>query len=266
MSDPIRLRDPRAGASPQLRELLAAGRSEMPDAKRLGAIAGRLGLVSASSGGIDGIAHGLGKWLGTGAAKAGTAALLVTVGAAFVVVRGHARLPSAPEAPAISGPPATSAPLAPPSLVEAREARQAVPDPTPVASSVRSNPPGPARASNRASPAPAVPSTAAPERPVEHPPGWAPSTWGSSMAPPPVAPAVDALDPSRALELALRDERSSDRLVEQRDLVIIHALVRLGRMTEARERATRFLRIFPGSSHRSEVAELVGFDPGIQNP
>jgi hypothetical protein len=36
-------------------------------------------------------------------------------------------------------------------------------------------------------------------------------------------------------------------------------------MAEARERAGRFLRIFPGSARRREVAELVGFDPGSQN-
>ena len=84
------------------------------------------------------------------------------------------------------------------------------------------------------------------------------------MAPSPVVPAGD--DPSLTLDRALREERASDRLDEQRDVAIIEALVRLGRTDEARERAARFLRIFPGSSRRREVAELVGFDPGKQNP
>lgn len=276
MSDPIRLRDPRAGASPELRDLLAAGRSELPDAKRLSAIAGRLGLVSPIPGRIDVLAHGASKWLGTGAAKVGAGALLVGLGtAAAVAGRGH-RAPTAPEAPAVSLP-AAPATVAPPNPDEAPEPSVLVPAP-PRSSSI----PHPIHAARALVVASATPTATAPastgsESPPEHPPGWAPSTWGSSLAPAPPAPASDSLDPlqraerelpenpSRALELALRDELSSNRLDEQRDVVIIEALVKLGRMAEARERAARFLRIFPGSPRRREVADLVGFDPGSQN-
>jgi hypothetical protein len=109
----------------------------------------------------------------------------------------------------------------------------------------------------------------------------APSTWGSSLAlvpsPPDEerSPAAEGLvrqaqrelpsNPARALDLALRDEGISGGLVEERDVVIIRALVRLGRAEEARERAARFLRVYPRSEHRGEIAALFGFDPGRQN-
>jgi hypothetical protein len=75
-----------------------------------------------------------------------------------------------------------------------------------------------------------------------------------------------ATNPSRALHLAMQDEQTSGGLVEEREFVIIEALVRLGRLDEARPRAARFLRIFPVSTHRGEVAAPFGFDPGSQNP
>jgi hypothetical protein len=91
---------------------------------------------------------------------------------------------------------------------------------------------------------------------------------GSSadLAPLEEARRVLAGNPSRALYLALRDERTSGGVVEEREVVIIEALVRLGRAGEARERAARFLRLFPVSTHREEVAAPFGFDPGAQNP
>lgn len=258
MSDPIRLRDPRAGASREMRDLLAAGRSDLPDTKRLSAIAGRLALVSPVPGRIDALAHGAGKWLGTGAGKVGAAALLVGFGTAAVAVRTHSA-PSVLEGPT-SASHASQATVAPPtSMEEAPEASGAATDPPPAAPAVRRIHQGRVHAPASAGST----STPASEVPTAHPPGWAPSTWGSSMAPSPVVPSGD--DASVALERALRDERSSNRLDEQRDVVIIEALVRLGRMAEARDRAARFLRIFPGSSHRREVAELVGFDLGSQN-
>lgn len=276
MSDPIRLRDPRAGASPELRDLLAAGRSDLPDAKRLSAIADRLGLVSGLPGRIDALAHGgASKWLGVGAFKVGAAALLVGVGTATAIaVRGHLA-PSAPEPAAIEVHAAPIA-VAPPSSDDVPEPSVTAPPP-PRASSTRASPAARVRAVSGAGPAATAPASTGSESPVQHPPGWAPSTWGSSVAPAPSAPASDSLDPLQraerelpqnpafALDLALRDERSSDRLDEQRDVVIIEALVRLGRMPEARDRAARFLRIFPASARRREVAELVGFDPGRQN-
>ena len=107
----------------------------------------------------------------------------------------------------------------------------------------------------------------------------APATWGSSVAIAPQAPAdagpaglmedakrALASDPSRALDLAMLHERSFGGLVEERDLVIIQALLRLGRKDDARPYATRFLRVYPASAHRVEVAAPFGFDPGPQNP
>jgi hypothetical protein len=265
MTDPIRLRDPRAGASPELRDLIAAGRSELPDAKRLSAIAGRLALVSPLPLRVDALAHGLSKWLGTWAGKVGVAAMLVGIGTAVVAVRAHPA-PSAPEAPPIGFHPVQGTVATPRSIAAAapETSNTTTPDlPPPVASTAGPSRRGQLRASTRTASTASASSTTESEVPAAHPPGWVPSTWGSSMAPAAVAPAPD--DPSLALDLALRDERSSGRLSEQRDFVIIEALVRLGRMAEARERAARFLRIFPGSARRRVVTELVGFDPGSQN-
>jgi hypothetical protein len=40
-------------------------------------------------------------------------------------------------------------------------------------------------------------------------------------------------------------------------VVAIQALVRLGRVAEARARAARFVEAFPGSAHRTHVEALV---------
>jgi hypothetical protein len=259
MSDPIRLRDPRSGASPELRDLLAAGRSELPDAKRLSVIAGRFALASPVPGRIDALAHGAGKWLGTGAGKVGLAALLVGVGTTVAAVRSHTP-PTSAQAPEV-GVASALAMVAPPTSIDAPVASRAPPDPPPTTSAVHPTRVGRAQVPATTGPAATTSSAAVPEVHTSHPPGWAPSTWGSSMAPSPVTPDDTLL----TLDRALRDERSSDRADEQRDVRIIEALVRLGRMSEARERAARFMRVFPGSSHRREVADLVGFDPGSQN-
>ncbi len=285
MTDPIRLRDPRSGASKALRQLIDAGRSETPGSERLRGMAGRLGLAASAVPGTSGpLAKGGAAGLGhAGVAKLGAVVLILGAGTGALALRDRtvpiastvvasaavtseretARVPPPqppvdvpePVAPVMSAP---AFPTIPETLTRGRSLRPATPAST--ASAVAS--------SQATSATSAVPT-----------PLGAPATWGSSVAVAPQVPAdarpqglvedakrALATDPSRALDLAMQHERIYGGLVEERDLVIIEALLLLGRKDDARPYATRFLRVFPASTHRVEVAAPFGFDPGPQNP
>lgn len=67
-------------------------------------------------------------------------------------------------------------------------------------------------------------------------------------------------DPSKALALAAEHRRKFPKgvLVQEREVLSIEALERLGRHQEAVARANSFLRSFPGSAHRSKVNAVIG--------
>src|SRR5262249_51246269 len=69
-----------------------------------------------------------------------------------------------------------------------------------------------------------------------------------------------AVDPARALSIT--DEHvqrfSSGALSQEREVIAIGALVRLGRMTEARARAERFHELYPTSAHGRRIKVLLG--------
>jgi hypothetical protein len=67
-------------------------------------------------------------------------------------------------------------------------------------------------------------------------------------------------DPNRALALAAEHRRKFPNgvLVQEREVLTIEALERLGRHKEAVARADGFLRSFPGSAHRSKVNAVIG--------
>jgi len=73
------------------------------------------------------------------------------------------------------------------------------------------------------------------------------------------AQAALAADPARALSLT--DEHlqrfGSGALAQEREVIAIGALVRLGRMTEARARAERFHALYPTSAHGRRVDVLL---------
>lgn len=287
MADPVRLRDARSSATKELRELLAAGRSEMPDPGRLRGVARRLGYpASAVPGGAKLLAKtGAGGSALAGATKIGALVLVLGAGAGVLAMRERTTVPVSSVAP----PAATTVAESAPSTTQPVDVAPAQ-APAPSASWVAIPKPG-ARARAPTRPAVAGPaqstagSTSARETPTPSSASVGaspPATWGSSAPLTPDAPGEMASpapvgrieeaqrelarNPSHALYLALRDQRISGDLVEERELVIIEALLRLGRLDEARERAARFLRTFPASSHREEVAAPFGFDPGSQNP
>lgn len=67
-------------------------------------------------------------------------------------------------------------------------------------------------------------------------------------------------DPARALALADEHRKTFPNgiLAQEREVLSIEALERLGRHKEAVARADRFLRNFPGSAHRSKVNAVIG--------
>jgi hypothetical protein len=67
-------------------------------------------------------------------------------------------------------------------------------------------------------------------------------------------------DPASALALAAEHRKKFPNgvLAQEREVLSIEALERLGRHAEAVARADRFLKAFPGSAHRSKVNAVVG--------
>jgi hypothetical protein len=74
------------------------------------------------------------------------------------------------------------------------------------------------------------------------------------------AQAASRGDPQRALDLTDRDALRfpNGALAQEREVIAIDALTRLGRMQDARARARDFFQAFPGSAHGPRVAALVG--------
>lgn len=66
-------------------------------------------------------------------------------------------------------------------------------------------------------------------------------------------------DPSRALSLTEQHRAAfpAGALSQEREVIAIEALERLGRTADARARAERFLKAYPESAHRSKIESLV---------
>ena len=73
------------------------------------------------------------------------------------------------------------------------------------------------------------------------------------------AQAALASDPSRALSLSEQHRRRFPRgvLVQEREVIAVEALARLGRRAEAMARGERFLHAFPSSAHRTKIESIV---------
>jgi len=67
-------------------------------------------------------------------------------------------------------------------------------------------------------------------------------------------------DPARALGMTARHAELYPRgfLLQERDVIAIDALVRLGRLDEARARAAEFHARYPQSAHASRIATILG--------
>lgn len=267
MSDPTRLSDSRSTGSESLRRLLQAGRSEVPDDARLHGIASRLGfgLGSVPTGAA---AKGVATVLRNAAVKTGAAAIIAVAGAGAVVTLATSPQRQPPVA-------AQSEPRAKPMVVTTTASAVSRPEtPTPDVA------PGP---SGESLPRALPPRLIARVPSAKAVSGTEPASATAATAPePPAAPpptetefslvekAQRALgsDPQRALALADRGESvyPTGPLAQEREVVAIEALIKLGRLDDARARGDRFARTFPGSAHAPRITQLLDSAIGVHNP
>lgn len=213
---------------PFLQSLIEAGRSELPDPARLEAIAHKLGPAIAAGGG------------GAAAAATATKATLWSSGlvkAALVLT-------------VLAGVGATTVALT-------RPAPGVTPQPMPMQSASIAAPPEPIVAD--LAPVPSAPASVAPSaRPSLH---VTPSAEDPEEEARLLHRAQDALAASPAKALALGQEHARrfphGLLAQEREVLAIDALVRLGRNAEATRRAEAFARTYPSSSHRRRIDALL---------
>lgn len=177
-------------------------------------------------------------------------ALTFALGAAAGVL-GSSGVFLALQATQVDPRPAASSPSAPPRLAPAAPPPRSSAAPAEAPSGVAALPPPRAARDMAASPEISVPA------PSVSAPGA-----GSGEELTLVARAQSALANSPALALSLASEHeerfAQGVLVQERELVAIDALLRLGRRSEAEGRALRFHRQFPGSVHGRRIDVLLG--------
>jgi hypothetical protein len=226
-NDPPFLKDAGSGAPESLRALFDAGTRDLPTAEELARVEAKLAPLFTPP-----VAAPSPASSGTGAlVKAG----LAVIGGA-IVAGGlwFATRPSVEPAPQKPTPPAAPAPAAPEAA----------------------NPPAVVPPS-----ATEAPSAAEPEAPVTA------DKPKSAAAPKPAPVPEDVLleqarralgsDPKRALSLSREHEASypGGVLTQEREVIAIEALRRLGRTDEAARRLERFERLFPKSAHRRKLEQ-----------
>lgn len=273
MSDPPRLRD-LPGADDFTRGLL---RDAPPTRGFTAADAARLQAAVTRAG------AGTGSWFASGAfPKALAAVTLVLAGAGALRGTWHAAPPTSPltharprasaappavaaravsPAPAVAPRPALAARAAPaviaPVATPAAPAL-ATPAPAPVASAPPVAPIAPA-ARVALAPAAALPALRLGGAPLAPPPAPAPPTLHDELRAIEQAQAALRGDPARAVEILDRAERSAVRpqLLDERDLLHIDALTRLGRWSEARARALALEARAPRSPQSARARALL---------
>ena len=235
------------GAGALLRDAIHESKRDLPDETRLAAIALKLGpLVGGAAGGGGAAAAG-----GAGAAKASVAPVTAKIGAmtasmkleAAVAVTAIAIGGGAVVAPRILGSRA-AAPTTP--TASAMIATTTSAGPTTISGSLP-----PASASAQALPVPTSPPAATMIKPPN------PDDEVRTLD-----RAQDALasDPESALSLCNDDAIlfAHGPLAQEREVIAIDALTRLGRMTDAKARAKKFAHDFPSSAALPRVHKLIG--------
>jgi hypothetical protein len=258
MSDPPRLLDT-LGQGSALRDALEAGRAESPSPAQLAALAAKLGPIIGA-----GIAGGGAGGAAAAASGAGGAAAKAGAGAAGVAGAGAAKVVGAGAAAKIIAVVATSTALVVGGTVAVQ--RSSAPAPS-AAQTTRGLV---ATSTVTATSTPTAISIPAPvETAISIPSATA--TPAATHAPPPLTEdeetqmledAQDALraDPARALSLANQHAQRAPRgnLAQEREVIAIEALVKLGRAAEAKQRAARFAAAYPRSAQLRRVQQLVG--------
>ena len=270
MSDPKRLLGG-DGESGELGRLLSAGKSEVPDEAQMLALAAKIGVLGGlgglggagalGGGGAAGAGGGGGAAAG-GATASGGAGAAAGAGAKVAVGVTAAKVGLAVK---IGGAVAIAGAVGGATVVATRHEPVSVPAGM-VATSVTSETPtgagsvsGSAWRIARTADLPEPSASIAPVATVRT--SAAASTEGFDVEVKLLERAQDALRsrPEEALTLADDHARRFPRgmLVQEREVIAIEALVKLGRKADAKARATRFTTRFPGSSHTRRIQTLV---------
>jgi len=250
--DPPRLLD--GGDNALLQGLLQAGREELPTAEQLEQLAARLGPALTDPGG-GGSSSGSGAAGGAASGSAGAAA-----GAASSATLSIAKIVVAV---AVGGVAITGATLSIRSSRESHESPIAVTQASPSATETPSS--APVEPSSQA-PVVSVAPEAGPAPRLSAAPTAVPSASSTAAEPATefelIQQAQSALgaDPARALSLAGQHAKRfpGGAFAQEREVIAIQALLKLGRSGEARSRAERFARAFPGSAHVRRLEVLLG--------
>jgi hypothetical protein len=238
--DPPPLADASSEAPESLRSLLRSAKSDLPTGADLARLEAKLGPLLSGGGAAATATSGL-----SGLGKAGLAALggLVVAGGLYLTTRPAPEQPIAPPAP-LSSPREAPAP-----------AIETAPTPAPVA---------PDDAASGTTTEPSKPAS-------EGTPGTARTATGAAR--PSLVPEDQLLerarralasDPNRALSLTREHARSypSGVLAQEREVIAIEALRRLGRGDEADARRGTFEQRYPQSAHRRNLEAPAKADGG----
>jgi hypothetical protein len=231
MTDPPRLVD-ESGSSAALRAALRAGREDLPSEETLLKVAAGLAAAPLVRAGAAKVAALAGKGLTLKLASAVVVAAVAGGGVAVAVaVRNHAVI----------------APPEPPARVM----------------HVRPAPIEPAPSPPEVLPLPPPPQLAKPHRASPPPPPAPPRE--SEIEITQDAQRLLAADPRAALRLLEKHEQrfADGEFVQEREVIAIDALVRLGQSREAAARARRFEQRFPDSAHLRRVQALVQKSPAV---
>jgi hypothetical protein len=225
-NDPIRFRDPLSDAPPELKSLLARAHDDLPTQAELARLAARAAPLFAAPVAVS--ALGL-------SAKLGLVAIGLSGAALIAVGVAHD-----PEAPSPTNRPAEQAQVAPAAQPESPPARAV---PAPVAPQPSLLVPEPEKA---------VPSADTAKR-AEKPSAKAGGPSEAELLE--RARRLVGSNPAGALELAQqhRARFAGGVLAQEREVIAIDALRRLGRVKEAEARAQAFERAFPNSAHRRKL-------------
>ena len=245
--DPTRLMDSASGSSSTLRHLLDAGRSELPTKDELASLESKLGPIlnpppeggagsapepgpapAAVSGGLS---AGVKAAIGAGLLAAGVGAVVVP---SFLSESAVSSVPPVVSAPVLS--PASVAPI-----VTSAQSRRVEVSARPSVGIVR---PAPQRSS--------APDVARDAKPALDPVAEARLLEEARHA--------LASQPARALALCGEHARTfpGGLLSQEREVITIQALARVGRRAEAETRARRFAQAHPRSAHLRRLVHLLG--------
>ncbi len=232
-SDPPRMSELGSGASPQLSSLFQNARRDVPNDSQLERVLTRLGPIVGAGVALagDAVRAGAQQAAHAGSSSMATIAKLAAViGGAGIIASGAAFLASGKD----------DQPSKPVQTAPSRTAQ--------------------------------VAAAAAPEPPAEVAPSTSPAAESATQAPAAKTGRVEAAsdsvkaeatllekaralvvsDPNKALALTREHARRFPRgvLAQEREVIGIEALRRLGRQTEADDRANHFREAYPGSAHQ----------------